>query len=75
MPFFKRIPAWAEVGTLYTAAKLDTLCTFLEENQIPYKLCLGTALPQGAASPQWRLFVRPADAGRVAHYAATEHDF
>lgn len=79
----KRKTEWVELDTIYTTRRLEFICIFLMENNIPYKVRAAstplaanvTSYPGASAGCMWHLAVRPCNAARVQHYINTECDY
>ncbi len=89
MTFFEKLFArkqkteWVELDTMYTAQRLESICAFLIENNIPYRVRAAatplaaniTPYPGAAAGCMWHLAVCPCNAARVQHYIGMACDY
>lgn len=84
MNIFKRIfrqnEMWTEMETLYTAERMESICSYLTDHSIPYKVRTAllpipptTVAPIGTMTQSmWYLSVHPDDVGKVQHYLRQE---
>lgn len=77
---FNRKEPWTELETLYSAERIESVRSYLNDHGIPYKVRaallpvpLNTAAPLGTmAQSMWYLSVHPDDVGKVHHYLRQE---
>ena len=77
---FRQKEKWTELDTLYSAERMERICSCLTDHNIPYKfraallpVPLNTAAPLGTmAQSVWYLSAHPADVGKVHHYLRQE---
>ena len=84
MNIFKMIfgpkETWTELKTLYSAERMESICNYLNDQGVPYKVRaallpvpLNAAAPLGTmAQSMWYLSVHPDDVGKVHHYLRQE---
>ena len=79
---FRNHSPWIELETVYSADRMEQICTFLTENHIPHKVraallpAVNSIFPAvGTARSLWYLSVRQQDISRVQHYIHTERDY
>lgn len=73
---------WVELETVYSADRMEEICTFLTENHIPHKVraallpAVNSVFPAvGTARSLWYLSVRRQDVSRVQHYIHAQRDY
>lgn len=74
---------WFELDAVYTAQRLENICAFCNENNIPYKMRTASMLSAANIAPysgaaagcMWYLAVHPCDVNRVQHYISAECDY
>ena len=70
---FGKKEKWTELNTLYSSERMENICIYLAEQNVPYKIRaallpipLNTAAPLGATTQSmWYLSVHPDDVGKV----------
>lgn len=73
---FGKREKWTELNTLYSAGRMESICSYLADHGIPYKVraaLLPVVTSIGTMGQSvWYLSVHPDDVGKVYHYLRQE---